>query len=50
MQTGAGFTGWYAFVNPPPFLFVTALFGVFSVLLGWIAWVVVTYALWVWRE
>ncbi|MGZ3246918.1 MAG: glycosyltransferase family 87 protein [Croceibacterium sp.] len=48
VQTGAGFAGWYAFVNPPPFLFVTAPFGVFSVPLGWIAWVVVTYALWAW--
>lgn len=47
-QTGAGFTGWYAFVNPPPFLFVTAPFGLFSVPLGWIAWVAVTYTLWAW--
>ena len=30
VQTGAGFTGWYAFVNPPPFLFVTAPFGFFG--------------------
>jgi len=48
VQTGAGFTGWYAFVNPPPFLFVIAPFGAFSVSTGWIAWVVVTYALWAW--
>lgn len=48
VQTGAGFTGWYAFVNPPPFLFVTAPFGLLSVPLGWIAWVLVTYALWAW--
>ncbi len=47
-QTGAGFTGWYAFVNPPPFLFVTAPFGLLSVPLGWIAWVGATYALWAW--
>ncbi len=47
-QTGAGFTGWYAFVNPPPFLFVTAPFGLLSVPAGWIAWVVVTYAVWAW--
>jgi hypothetical protein len=47
-QTGAGFTGWYAFVNPPPFLFVTAPFGVLTARLGWIAWVAVTYALWAW--
>ena len=48
VQTGAGFTGWYAFVNPPPFLFVTAPFGLLTVALGWIAWVVVTYAAWAW--
>ena len=48
VQTGAGFTGWYAFVNPPPFLFVTAPFGLLSVPLGWVAWVLVTYALWAW--
>ena len=47
-QTAAGFTGWYAFVNPPPFLFVTAPFGLLPVPLAWIAWVVVTYALWAW--
>jgi hypothetical protein len=48
VQTGAGFTGWYAFVNPPPFLFVTAPFGLLPVPAAWIAWVVVTYALWAW--
>lgn len=48
VQTGAGFTGWYAFVNPPPFLFVTAPFGLLPVSAAWIAWVVVTYALWAW--
>jgi len=48
VQTGAGFTGWYAFVNPPPFLFVTAPFGLLSVPAGWIAWVAATYALWAW--
>jgi len=48
VQTGAGFSGWYAFVNPPPFLFVTAPFGLLSVPLGWIAWVAVTYAAWAW--
>jgi hypothetical protein len=48
VQTGAGFTGWYAFVNPPPFLFVTVPFGLLPVALAWIVWVVVTYALWAW--
>jgi hypothetical protein len=48
VQTGAGFTGWYAFVNPPPFLFVTAPFGLLPVPAAWIAWVGVTYAAWAW--
>ena len=48
VQTGAGFTGWYAFVNPPPFLFVATPFGTLPVPLAWIAWVVVTYAAWAW--
>ena len=48
VQTGAGFTGWYAFVNPPPFLFVTTPFGALPVPLAWIAWVAVTYAAWAW--
>ena len=48
VQTGAGITGWYAFVNPPPFLFVTSPFGLMPVPLAWIAWVAVTYAVWAW--
>lgn len=48
VQTGAGFTGWFAFVNPPPFLFVTAPFGMLPFPLAWIAWVAVTYAAWAW--
>ena len=48
VQTGAGFTGWYAFVNPPPFLFVVTPFGALPVPLAWIAWVVLTYAVWAW--
>ena len=48
VQTGAGFTGWYAFVNPPPFLFVTAPFGLFSYPVAWIVWVAATYAVWAW--
>lgn len=47
-QTGAGFSGWYAFVNPPPFLFVAAPFGALPVPLAWIAWVALTYAAWAW--
>ena len=48
VQTGAGFTGWFAFVNPPPFLFVTAPFGILPFALSWIVWVAVTYAVWAW--
>jgi hypothetical protein len=48
VQTGAGFSGWYAFVNPPPFLFVTAPFGLLAAPAAWLAWVAVTYAAWAW--
>jgi hypothetical protein len=48
VQTGAGFAGWYAFVNPPPFLFAVAPFGAMPVPLAWIVWVAVTYAVWAW--
>jgi hypothetical protein len=50
VQTGAGFTGWYAFVNPPPFLFAVAPFGTLPYPLAWIAWVAVTYAIWAWAS
>jgi hypothetical protein len=48
VQTGAGFTGWYAFVNPPPFLFVATPFAALPVPLAWIAWVAASYAVWAW--
>lgn len=48
MQTGAGFEGWYAFVNPPPFLFLAAPFAALPYPAAWIAWVVLTYAAWSW--
>jgi len=48
VQTGAGFEGWYAFVNPPPFLFVTAPFGLLPYPAAWIAWVAMTYGAWAW--
>lgn len=38
--------GFFAFVNPPPFLFATAPFGALPFPLAWIAWVVGGYALW----
>ena len=47
-QTSAGFDGWYAFVNPPPFLFLAASFAALPYPAAWIAWVVLTYAAWAW--
>ena len=47
-QTSAGFEGWYAFVNPPPFLFLAAPFAALPYPAAWLAWVVVTYAAWAW--
>ncbi|ANU07093.1 glycosyltransferase family 87 protein [Paraurantiacibacter namhicola] len=48
VQTGTGSEGWFAFVNPPPFLFATAPFGLLPFPLAWIAWVAATYALFAW--
>jgi hypothetical protein len=48
VQIGAGPNEWFAFVNPPPFLFVAAPFGALPYPLAWIAWNAVTYALWAW--
>jgi hypothetical protein len=48
VQTGAGFDEWYAFVNPPPFLFAIAAFGALPFPLAWIAWNAATYAAWCW--
>ena len=48
VQTGTGSTGWFAFVNPPPFLFAAAPFGGLPFPIAWAAWVAVTYALWAW--
>ena len=46
VQTATGSTGWFAFVNPPPFLFVAAPLGLLSFAAAWPLWVLVTYALW----
>ncbi len=46
VQTSTGATGWFAFVNPPPFLFLVWPFALLRYPVGWIAWVVVTYAVW----
>ncbi|MEO0061754.1 MAG: hypothetical protein RLZZ08_314 [Pseudomonadota bacterium] len=48
VQTGTGSTGWFAFVNPPPFLFLAAPFGSLPFPLAWLAWVIAGYAVWAW--
>ncbi|KLE34643.1 glycosyltransferase family 87 protein [Aurantiacibacter luteus] len=48
VQTGTGSEGWFAFVNPPPFLFLAAPFGALPFPLAWIAWVAATYAAYAW--
>ena len=48
VQTATGSSGWFAFVNPPPFLFAAAPFGALPFPLAWIAWVAAGYALWAW--
>ena len=48
LQTPVTGENWFAFVNPPPFLFAVAPFGAMPFPLAWIAWVVVTWSLWAW--
>lgn len=48
VQTGTGANGFFVFVNPPPFLFVTTPFGALPYPLAWLAWVAVGYAAWAW--
>lgn len=48
VQTATGSQGWFAFVNPPPFLFAATPFGALPFPVAWLAWVVATYALWAW--
>ncbi len=50
VQTGTGSEGWFVFVNPPPFLFAVAPFGVLPFPLAWIAWVAMTFGLWAWAS
>jgi len=45
-DTGIAAEGFFAFVNPPPFLFVTAPFGALPFPAAWLAWVVLGYAVW----
>lgn len=47
VQTATGSRGWFAFVNPPPFLFVAAPLGALPFPLAWITWVAATYAAYV---
>lgn len=46
VQTDTGSKGWFAFVNPPPFLFAAAPLGLLSFSAAWPLWVLATYALW----
>lgn len=46
VQTATDSTGWFAFVNPPPFLFVAAPLGLLPFAIAWPLWVALTWALW----
>jgi hypothetical protein len=48
LQTSTGSRSWFAFVNPPPFLFIAAPFGALPFPVAWIAWVALTYGAWAW--
>ena len=50
VQTATGSEGWFAFVNPPPFLFAATPFGALPFPAAWIAWVAITFALWAWAS
>lgn len=50
VQTATGSDGWFAFVNPPPFLFAVVPFGILPFPVAWIAWVAVTWGLWAWAS
>ena len=50
VQTGTGSEGWFAFVNPPPFLFAIAPFGMLPFPAAWVTWVIVTWGLWSWAS
>lgn len=50
VQTGTGSEGWFAFVNPPPFLFAVAPFGALTFPVSWLVWVGVTWGLWAWAS
>lgn len=48
IQTATGSEGWFAFVNPPPFIFVVAPLGLLPFALAWIVWVAGTWGFWAW--
>ena len=50
VQTATGSEGWFAFVNPPPFLFAVAPFGALPFPFAWIVWVAASWALWAWAS
>ena len=50
VQTGTGSDGWFAFVNPPPFLFAVAALGLLPFPLAWLVWVAATWGLWAWAS
>ncbi len=50
VQTATGSKGWFAFVNPPPFLLAVAPFGALPFPLAWIGWVALTWGLWAWAS
>ena len=50
VQTATGSANYFAFVNPPPFLFLATPFGALPYPLGWLLWVVLGYGLWAWAS
>lgn len=47
IQFSTGADAFFAFVNPPPFLFAITPFAALPFSVAWLAWVIVTYAIWV---
>jgi hypothetical protein len=48
VQTATGAHGWFAFVNPPPFLFLAAPLGWLPFPLAWLLWVAAGFGIWAW--
>lgn len=49
VQTTVGRSDVFAFVNPPPMLFLVAPLGLLDYPLAWVAWICATYAFWLYR-